>query len=283
MIIEHSRCSREIGKRIMTKDQLIKWGTIAAIVSAIVGVLMLLLMIFMEMELSIGVFIVVALVILSFTIIAMLILFSKKKKMPLITTAIQKIERYMDILRTFAAVIVAILVVLVFSIVLVFFTIKELPDAKKVNQTVRKVGNNIAKKNMASLSSDMDNIIHTIINYRKDPDATRNRVYEDALKQAANKGYVFYIPQKNYYIIPKNARDDKRLLTEKEREHIKNSFDDILKRSNERDQISLMNMVLSDIRVTEELWIPKERLVNLTPIDLTGVVGGYIGELVLGY
>ncbi|MCK4826664.1 hypothetical protein KA005_63590, partial [bacterium] len=132
-----------------------------------------------------------------------------------------------------------------------------------------------------SLGARMDNIIHAIINYQKDPDATRNRVYEDALKQAAGKGYVFYIPQRDYYITAIKKRNDDYLLTKEERDRIKNSLDDIFKRSNKRDQMSLMNEVISDIRVTKELWIPKERLADLSTLDLIGVVGGYIGELIL--
>ena len=44
-----------------------------------------------------------------------------------------------------------------------------------------------------------------------------------------------------------------------------------------------MNEVLRDIRVTEELWMPKEREIDLSPLDLIGVAGGYIGELMLKY
>lgn len=255
------------------KEWLVKLAAIAAIVSAIIAVLKFVL----EMSLSSMILVLTALVVLSIAIIALYILFSKV--LPQIKIAIKQIgeEGYMTILRAIAATIVAIMVVLV------FFTTKRLPTAGTLEKTVKKVGNKIAAKNMASLSSSMDNIIHTIIGYQKDPDATRNRVYEDALRQAADKGYVFYVPQKNYYITAINKRNDESLLTEEEKNRIKNSLDDILKRSEKRDQISLMNMVLSDIRVTEELWMPKDRVDDLSPLDLMTVVGGYIGELILKY
>lgn len=179
------------------------------------------------------------------------------------------------ILRDLVTTITAIM------LVAVFFTTKRLPTAGTIEKTVKKVGNKIAATNMVSLGARMDNIIHAIINYQKDPDATRNRVYEDALKQAAGKGYVFYIPQRDYYITAIKKRNDDYLLTKEERDRIKNSLDDIFKRSNKRDQMSLMNEVISDIRVTKELWIPKERLADLSTLDLIGVVGGYIGELIL--
>jgi uncharacterized membrane protein YgaE (UPF0421/DUF939 family) len=260
-----------------------KLAAIAVTVSAIIAVLKFVL----KMHLSTVVFLVIALIFLAITIIAFFVLFSKTLSLTLITSTIKKIvrdllapfieKRYMSTLHTFAAVIVAIMVVLV------FFTTKRLPTTGAIEKIARKMGNNIAAKNMASLSSSMDNIIHTIISYQKDPDATRNLIYEDALKQAAVKGYVFYIPQRDYYITALNKRNHERLLTEEERNRIENSLDEIFKRSNERDQISLMNMILSDIRVTEELWKPKERLADLSPLDLIGVVGGYIGEHILKY
>jgi hypothetical protein len=259
-----------------------KWvalGAIATVVIAITGILKFVL----EIPLTIEVFILIALTVLAIIIITMCILFLDA--LSLIITAIKRIfiylfapfveKRYADVLRTFSAVIVAIMVVHL------FFITERLPTIVNIEETVKKVGNNIAAVNMASLGARMDNIIHAIINYQKDPKATRNRIYEDALKQAADKGFVFYIPQRDYYITQTNKRDDEYLLTKKERNRIKNSLDDIFKRSNERDQMNLMNMVLSDIRVIEELWMPKERLDTLSPIDLIGVVGGYIGELIL--
>ena len=184
-------------------------------------------------------------------------------------------KRYLDILRIIFTVIIVIL------IALVYIKTKQLPDSNKVVQTATAVGYNIAEKYMASLRSRMDDIVHTIINFQKDPKATRNRIYEKALRQAADKGYIFYIPQKDYYITAMTKREDKYHLTKKERNLIKNSLEDIFKRSNERDQINLMSMILSDIRVTDELWKPKKRLVDLSPIDIIGIVGGYIGELIL--
>lgn len=216
--------------------------------------------------------------VLAFAIMAFLFAFSNVVASAIKIAVRSKAAIYIS--RRYVAIISTITVIIT---ILIFSSIRDLPDAKKIKRTVRIVGDNIAAKNMASLSSSMDNIIHTIIGHQKDPDATRNRIYEDALKQAADKGYVFYIPQKDYYVTAKERRGDERLLTEKERNRIKNSLDDILKRSNKRDQISLMNMVLSDIRVTEELWMPKERLVELSELDIIGVVGGYIGELVLEY
>lgn len=216
--------------------------------------------------------------VLAFAIVAFLFAFSNVVASAIKIAVRNKVSVYIS--RRYVAIVSTITVIMA---ILIFFSIKDLPDANKVMQTARKVGNNIAAKNMSSLSNGMDNIIHAIIGYQQDPDAARNRIYEDALKQAADKGYVFYIPQRDYYITALNKRNDERLLTEEERIRIKNSLDNIVKRSNERDQISLMNMVLSDIRVTEELWIPKERLVDLSPLDLIGVVGGYIGEHILKY
>jgi hypothetical protein len=230
--------------------------------------------------LTIGVFIVIVLPVLAITIITLYIVFSDV--LSSITRLVKRIAnkskiaiyiwlRYVAIIGTITLIIT----------ILIFSSIKDLPDANTVTLIARTVGNDIAGRNMASLSRSMDNIIHAIIHYQEDPDATRNRVYEDALKQAADKGYVFYIPQRDYYITGLNKRNSKRLLTEEERNRIKTSLDDILKRSDKRDQISLMNMVLSDVRVTGELWTPKERLADLSSLGLMGVVGGYIGELMV--
>lgn len=183
-------------------------------------------------------------------------------------------QRRMTILRTIATTITTIM------IVIVLFTVRRIPDGYVIKETVKTAGKKIAL-NMAGLDRSMDNIVHTIINYNKHPDATRNRVYEDALKQAADKGYVFYIPQRDYYITLINKKGDKRLLTGKERDIIEKVLKEIFKRSDKRDQISLMNEVLRDIRVAEELWIPKKRKVTLSELDIIAVVGGYIGELIL--
>ena len=221
-----------------------------------------------------------ALLILPISMIAFLILFTPVYS--LITGLFKRITSKSKVAISVSGRYVAIIsTIIVIMTILIFSSIKDLPNVAIIEETAGKVGRSIAAKNMASLSSSMDNIIHAIINFQKDPDATRNRVYEDALKQAADKGYVFYIPQKNYYITALNKRNDEHLLTEEERNRIEKSLGEILKRTNKRDQISLMNMVLSDIRVTEELWMPKERLADLTPLDLIGVVGGYIGELIL--
>lgn len=165
--------------------------------------------------------------------------------------------------------------------ILLYSSLKDLPDAKKVAQITRAEGKKIAARNMASISGGIDNIIHTILDYQKDPDGTRDRVYEEALKQTADKGYIFFIPQRDYYVTAPDKRNEERLLTEDERDRIENSLNDIFERSTKRDQLSLLHMVLSDIRVGDELWKPKERKVKLSPLDLMGVVGGYIGELIL--
>lgn len=218
--------------------------------------------------------------VLPIAVIAYLILYGFMKLLTVIgnNKTVRKVtiyiwERYTPIVSTIA-VIVAIMVVV---------TIKDLPDAKTVEKTPRIAGDNVTAKNMASLSMSVDSIIHTIIDYQKDPDATRNRVYRGALKQAAHRGYIFYIPQRDYYITALNKRNTERLVTEEERNRIKISLDDALKRSDKRDQISLMSEVLGDVRVRGELWKPKERKVALSELDIIGVVGGYIGELVLKY
>lgn len=258
-----------------------KWVVISAIATAVIAITGIVKSVPMK-QLTIAVFIVIVLPLFAVMIITLYILFADvlSKIAGLVKRSASKSKVAFYISGRYVVIISTITLIMT---ILIYSSMKDLPDAKKVNQTVRTVGNNIAAKNMASLSSSIDNIIHTIINYQKDPDATRNRVYEDALKQAADKSYVFYIPQKNYYITAKNWRDDKRLLTKEERSRIEDSLDDIFNRSDKRDQISLMNMVLSDIRVTEKLWIPKDRVADLSPHDLIGVVGGYIGERILEY
>lgn len=256
-----------------------RWVAVGALATSVIAVIQILKSV-PKTHLTIAVLILVALPLFAISIIVLYILFSDA--LSLITAATKKAfseskptlyisKRYVSTITTIAMIIT----------ILVFLSIKGLPDADKVMQTAEIVGNSIVARNTASLSKSMDNIIHTIIDNQKDPDVTRNRIYEGALKQAADKGYVFYIRQKNYYITAKNWRDDKRLLTGEETDIIEKVLKEIFERSDKRDQISLMNMVLSDVRVTKELWMPKERLVDLSPLDLIGIVGGYIGEHIL--
>jgi len=258
-----------------------KWVAIGAIATAVIAITGIVKSVPMK-TLTIVVFIAIALPLLAVAIITFYILFTdvlSKIKGFIKRIAIENKEDF-NILRRYVSIISTITLIIT---ILIYSSIKDLPDAKKVNQTVKRVGNKIAAKNMASLSSSMDSIIHTIIGHQKDPDATRIRVYEDALRQAADRGYVFHIPQENYYITAIDRRNDESLLTEEERKRIKKSLDDILKRTDKQDQISLMKEVLSAIRVKEELWKPKERKVTLSEIDIVGIVGGYIGELILKY
>lgn len=261
-----------------------KWIKIAAIATVVIAITPFLKSL-SKLQLTIGGFIIIALPLLAAAIMTLYILFADVAS--LITDLVKKRRASKSNVVTcisgrYAAIISAITLIMT---ILILSLIKDLPDVKEVNQTVRKVGNKITAKNMASLSSGIDSIIHAIVEYQKDPEETRNRVYEDALRQAADKGYVFYIPQKNYYITAINKRNDKRLLTKEETDIIEKVLKEIFERSSKRDQISLMNMVLSDIRVTEELWKPKKRKVkvSLSELDIIGVVGGYIGELVLKY
>ena len=252
-----------------TREKWIVIGVIFGGVSAIIAVLSYL----SGMPLSTMMFIVRGLLVVAITVLTLLIVFSRKRRKEGGSTCI--FQRYEAVIGTFILI----------TTILIYSSINRLPDAKTVTETARTVGSELAgmKMNMALFSKGMDNIIHTIIRYQKEPEAARNRVYEDALKQAAAKSYVVNIPQRDYYVTVTNKRGDKRLLTRKEADILEKVLKEIFERSNKRDQISLMNEVLSDIRVTEELWKPKERKVELSELDIIGVVGGYIGEIVLKY
>ena len=98
--------------------------------------------------------------------------------------------------------------------------------------------------------------------------------------RAFYKRYIFHLPEKEYYVTGKNKRNGKSLLSIDEKTLIKASLKGAFERTQKRDQISLMYMVLSDIRVAEELWKQKKRPDELSSLSLIGVVGGYIGELI---
>ena len=169
---------------------------------------------------------------------------------------------------------IAVLLIMVpISLIGIILLINKFPTATRISEVVKKESSVIAQKTREDILKDAREDHEKQIVTLADSAAVRKIVYRDALDQAAKKGYIF--PLDGYIYLTNNAlRDEKRLLTEAQRKAIEKC---LTKHLEEKDSYNLMYYVLSDKETIEAL---RKNTIRLTPYDLIGVVGGYIGEIV---
>lgn len=144
-----------------------------------------------------------------------------------------------------------------------------------LGEVVKKECDIIAQKTKADIFKDARENHEKVITTLVDSEAVRKMVYRDAMDQADKEGYIFLI--KGHYLTAYDWREKNRLLTEKQRRVIERCF--FTKHLEEKDLYTLMYLVLSDEEVIEALKC-KATFVHLTPYDIIGIVGGYLGELI---
>jgi hypothetical protein len=149
----------------------------------------------------------------------------------------------------------------------------------RISEFVKKESYIIAQETRKDIFKDAREDHEKGITTLVDSEAVRKVVYRDALDQAAKKGYIFFLIKEGRHVTAYDHRDQNRLLTEKQRNAVEDCFftEPPLE---EKDSYSSMCRVLSDEKVIEALKCDAT-VVHLTPYDVIGVVGGYLGELTL--
>lgn len=170
-----------------------------------------------------------------------------------------------------------------------------LPTTERIRNVIVKENIELLKKTDTCVRRCVDEVAEKVvvklIIFRKEPAETRSAVYQEALEQTGENGYIFFVGEaplfgEGYLTAENYWEEEWRLLTKTERRIVAKWFKTI---NEGKSLLSLLDMLLSNDTVARELSIvksyevkvgpEKEITCHITPYDKIGIIGGYIGEL----